>query len=73
MRANFRHPSRWMGMQLKAVVIVESAQSQHEGDRVTPWLTALEHVANRPIVHHVLDDLMQANVDRVMVAGDTMP
>lgn len=33
-------------------------------------LTALEPIANRPIVHHVLDSLRQVHVDQLIVAGD---
>ncbi len=58
-----------MGVQLAAVLTVESAQCDGDRRHGAPRLTALEHVANRPIVHHVLDGLREAGVDRVIVAG----
>jgi glucose-1-phosphate thymidylyltransferase len=33
-------------------------------------VAALEHVANRPIVHHVLDGLAEAGVDDLVIAGE---
>jgi glucose-1-phosphate thymidylyltransferase len=55
-------------MEVKGVVVVEdsgpSAGSGHAG-----CLRAREHVANRPIVHHVLDALQSAGVSDVVVAS----
>ncbi len=58
-------------MPFKAVIIVGSAQSHNGHHRGTARRTALEHVANRPIVHHVLDALAGAGVDGVIVAGES--
>ena len=57
-------------MDLTAVLIVESAQCSVGRSLGVPRLTALEHVANRPIVHHVLDGLQEASIDRLIVAGE---
>jgi len=59
-----------MDVLFKAVMVVGSAQSHSGHPRGQARLTALEHVANRPILHHVLDDLSQAPVDGLIVAGE---
>jgi glucose-1-phosphate thymidylyltransferase len=57
-------------MEVKGVVVVDDARS--EVDSLTPsWPRALEHIANRPIAHHVLDVLESARVDAVVVASST--
>ena len=57
-------------MLLKSVMLVESEATQlghaHAGSR----LTALDQVANRPIVHHVLDGLREASPGGIIVAGE---
>jgi glucose-1-phosphate thymidylyltransferase len=53
-----------------AVLIVDSAKGSVGRSQSPPRLTALEHVANRPIVHHVLDGLQQAHIGRLIVAGE---
>lgn len=57
-------------MQFKAVMLVDSPQSQNGRGRGASQATALEHVANRPILHHVLDSLVEASVEAVVVAGE---
>ena len=52
------------------VVIVEDPGFQSPSARAH-GLAALQHVANRPIVHHVLDELECAGVDDVVVACST--
>jgi glucose-1-phosphate thymidylyltransferase len=52
-------------MQLHGVLVVEDVTSGLTG-RAVP---AVEHVANRPIVHHVLDALESAGVTQVVVAS----
>lgn len=42
---------------------------EQEGSRVSSEIPALEHVANRPIVHHVLDALLGAAIQELIVAG----
>jgi glucose-1-phosphate thymidylyltransferase len=55
-------------MRAKGIVMLERAQpaAGRTGDGGVP---ALEDVANRPIVHHVLDALLEARVEDVIVAG----
>jgi glucose-1-phosphate thymidylyltransferase len=54
-------------MEVKGVVVVDDLRA--DADSVGPgWPKALEHVANRPIIHHVLDVLEAAGVDEVVVA-----
>jgi glucose-1-phosphate thymidylyltransferase len=54
-------------MELKGVVVVEDATS--EVDHLPPsWPRTLEHIANRPIAHHVLDALQSVDVGEVIVA-----
>jgi glucose-1-phosphate thymidylyltransferase len=53
-------------MDLRGVLVVEDAG----GERCAPPpVPALEHVANKPIAHHVLDALEAAGVRRVVVAS----
>ncbi len=56
-----------MNVFFKAVMVVGPAYSEspRRGDRIP----ALAHVANRPIAHHVLDGLVQAGVEEVIVLG----
>src|SRR5436190_14110268 len=57
-------------MEVKGVVVVEDAPNAD-----THWRTrrcgALEHVANRPILHHVLDSLKSGGVEEIIVAAST--
>jgi glucose-1-phosphate thymidylyltransferase len=55
---------------LKCVLLVESEASQQGAAHGGSRLTALALVANRPIVHHVLDGLREAGVGEIIVAGD---
>lgn len=55
-------------MQVKGVVVVEDASSQLDAVGAR-WPEALEHVANKPIPHHVLDVLEAADVQEVIVAS----
>jgi glucose-1-phosphate thymidylyltransferase len=58
-----------MSGRLTAVMVVDApVPAGARGGAVR--LTALEQVANRPIVHHVLDGLRQASVDQVIITGD---
>lgn len=54
-------------MDVKGVVVVDHLRAESEplGPR---WPKALEHVANRPIIHHVLDELATAGVSEIVVA-----
>jgi len=55
---------------LKSVMLVES-EASHLGHAYTgSRLAALEQVANRPIVHHVLDGLREASPGGIIVVGD---
>jgi glucose-1-phosphate thymidylyltransferase len=54
----------------KAVLIVGSTQSGNGHARATAPITALEHVANRPILHHALEELDSAEFDGVIMAGE---
>jgi glucose-1-phosphate thymidylyltransferase len=58
-------------MEVKGVVVVEdvAAPADAPGSRLP---TALEHVANRPIAHHVLDALEAAGVGDVVVASSEL-
>jgi glucose-1-phosphate thymidylyltransferase len=57
-------------MEVKGVIVVEDALNAD-----AQWRTcrcgALEHVANRPILHHVLDSLESAGVEEIIVAAST--
>jgi glucose-1-phosphate thymidylyltransferase len=55
---------------LKCVILVESEASQQASAHTGLRLTALAPVANRPIVHHVLDGLREAGVSGIIVAGE---
>jgi glucose-1-phosphate thymidylyltransferase len=57
-------------MEIKGVVVVEDAPSADAHWR-TRRCGALEHVANRPILHHVLDSLKSAGVEEIIVAAST--
>jgi glucose-1-phosphate thymidylyltransferase len=61
-----RGSSRLFVMDLRGVLVVEDALT--EGGAPLP-VPALEHVANEPIAHHVLDALEAAGVRRVVVAS----
>jgi glucose-1-phosphate thymidylyltransferase len=67
--ARVRHPGlRSLCMEVKGVIVVED--SYPSDDSAYPCrAAALEHVANRPILHHVLDTLTSAGVDEVIVAS----
>jgi glucose-1-phosphate thymidylyltransferase len=52
----------------KGILVVADADSDAGRARVCRRLDALEHVANRPIAHHVLDALESAGVTEVVVA-----
>ena len=54
----------------KGVLVFADRQPSHNGCTCgSSRLPALEHVANRPIVHHVLDAMRAAGVDELLVAG----
>jgi glucose-1-phosphate thymidylyltransferase len=55
-------------MGVKGLMIVEDAVARPRTPR-PGRLDALEHVANRPIAHHVLDALQSAGVDEIVVAS----
>jgi glucose-1-phosphate thymidylyltransferase len=55
-------------MDLRGVIVVEEGVSP-EGDPPRSVVPATEHVANRPIAHHVLDALEAAGVEDVVVAS----
>lgn len=57
-------------VQLKAVIVIDQCVSRPEATRRVPWITALEHVANRSIIHHALDALTAAGVRDVIVTGE---
>src|SRR5262249_3577896 len=57
-------------MMVKAVMVVEAVPGHNTPIHGASRIPALEHVANRPIVHHVLDGLVAANVRNVIIAGD---
>ena len=55
-------------MKLYGLVVVEDdVPSRLFGQRIR--VPALEHVANRPIVEHVLDALEQVGVEKVLIAS----
>ena len=54
-------------MKLTGVVVVEDVGRQI-GEFRSSGTAVLEHVANRPIIHHVLDELACAGVGQVVVA-----
>jgi glucose-1-phosphate thymidylyltransferase len=51
------------------LVFADRRPSQNGCTCGSSQLPALEHVANRPIVHHVLDAMRAAGVDELIVAG----
>lgn len=53
----------------KGVLVFPESPSQNGCTCSTTPMPALEHVANRPIAHHVLDALEAARVKEVIVAG----
>jgi glucose-1-phosphate thymidylyltransferase len=57
-------------MEVKGVIVVEDAPNVDGHWRTCPC-GALEHVANRPILHHVLDSLKAAGVQEIIVAAST--
>jgi glucose-1-phosphate thymidylyltransferase len=57
-------------MPQKGVLLFPGVTASHSGCTCGPTqVPALEHVANRPIAHHVLDTMCAAGVDEVIVAG----
>ena len=60
-------------MTLKTVIVVGGSQPPRGGPRRGASLTALELVANRPIVHHVLDRLRSDSDAGFIFAGDADP
>jgi glucose-1-phosphate thymidylyltransferase len=54
---------------LKTVMVVGSERSHPAGRRSVPRITALENVANRPIIHHVFDGLSEVSTDGVIIVG----
>jgi glucose-1-phosphate thymidylyltransferase len=57
-------------MMLKAVMMVDCRASEAGHAYAGSRLTALEEVANRPIVHHVLDALREISPNQIIVAGE---
>jgi len=55
-------------MPAKGVMLLGNADA-HTLPRAGIHITALEHVANRPIAHHVLDDLGNAGVAEILVVA----
>ena len=56
-------------MRFKAVVVVDTAQGRGTR-RGAARLTALEAVANRPIIFHALDRLVEAGAEQLIVVAD---
>jgi glucose-1-phosphate thymidylyltransferase len=56
-------------MSFSAVLVVGDADSEPRHPGRGARLTALEHVANRPIVHHALDRLRAAGAERIILVG----
>jgi glucose-1-phosphate thymidylyltransferase len=54
---------------LKGIIMVADAGSEARSSRAGFRLDAGEHVANRPIAHHVLDALESAGVEEIVVAS----
>lgn len=67
MQVEVRAP-RFSGVELCGVVVVEDA-ARHRLPRGHVQIQALEDIANRPIVEHVIDSLDLAGVDEVIVAS----
>lgn len=57
-------------MTLQGVVVVDDVDARGDADCLA-GPAALEHVANRPIVHHVIDALRVAGVEELVVACST--
>lgn len=57
-----------MSMTVCGVLVVEGA-NPGDADATSERLQALEHVANRPIAHHVIDGLEAAGVDDMVVVS----
>lgn len=57
-------------MRVEAVILVGRGSSSHRSGRGGAAVPALEAVANRPIIQHVLDEFRAAEVGRVIVAGE---
>jgi glucose-1-phosphate thymidylyltransferase len=56
-------------VEVKSVLVVNGdSESRARGRSVS--VPALEHVANRPILHHVLDSLRDVSTDGVIFAGE---
>lgn len=57
-------------MPQKGILLFPGGTATHNGCTCgTTQVPALEHVANRPIAHHVLDAMGAAGIDEVIVAG----
>lgn len=56
-------------MRHKGVLLFPGTPPQSGCTCRTPQIPALEHVANRPIAHHVLDAMSAAGVVEVIIAG----
>src|SRR5436190_11068789 len=54
---------------LRKGVVVFADAGQEASSRVNADIPALEHVANRPIAHHVFDALLGAAVQELIVAA----
>ena len=54
----------------KGVVLFSEIRCE-TGRRCNTHIPALEHVANRPIAHHVLDAMVAAGADQLVIAGTT--
>ena len=55
-------------MKPRGVVVIDGGPRQR-GRTADGRLDAMEHVANRPIMHHVLDVLESAGVEEIVVAA----
>jgi glucose-1-phosphate thymidylyltransferase len=55
-------------MELKGLIIVEDVPDR-AGGLEAGWLKAAQHVANKPILHHVLDSLRSVGVKEVAIAS----
>ena len=56
-------------MLLKTVMMIGGQPGPTAGRRSEQRITALESVANRPIIHHVLDGLSEVSTDGLIVVG----
>ena len=57
-------------MEVKGVVLVEDVRSP-TGLTGSDWPAATQHVANRPIAHHVLDVLESVGIEEIVVASSS--